>query len=137
MAHDPNVVEAEETGPGIGLLLLVGLALLILATATFLVSGLHLGAWHTPVAFAFAVAKASLIILIFMELGYHGGGSRFVFGISVFFVLLLISFVVLDVDTRFRPTVPPGPHPVLEGKGSPADVYQTPTQTTGPRGQER
>jgi cytochrome c oxidase subunit 4 len=88
------------------------------------------------VALAFSVAKAALIVWVFMELGYHKGGSRFVFGVSVFFVLLLITFVVLDVETRFPPTRPPGTHPVLEGKGAPADVYQHKTQTSGPRGQE-
>lgn len=137
MAHDPQVIEEEESEPGMGLLLVVGLALVLLAAGTFLCAGLPLGAWSTPVALTFAVAKAALIILIFMELGYQRGGSRFVFAVSVFFVLLLICFVVLDVDTRFAPTRPPGPHPVLEGKGSPADRFQTPTNTTGPRGQER
>lgn len=136
MAHDTEVDEALE-GPGIGLLLIVGVALLGVATATFLCAGLPLGKWATPLALIFAVTKAALIVLIFMELGYHRGGSRFVLGVSVFFVLLLITFVVMDVDTRFVPARPPGPHPVLEGKGSPADVFQDPLQTEGPHGEER
>jgi cytochrome c oxidase subunit 4 len=135
MASDPRVEESEE-GPGIVLLLIVGAALLLLATGTFLLAGVPMGGWSTPVALAFAVAKAALIVGVFMELGYHRGGSRFGFGVSVFFVLLLITFVVLDVKTRFPPTRPPGPHPVLEGKGSPTDRYQHPAQTSGPRGQE-
>jgi len=136
MASEPQQVE-EEVGPSIPLLLGVGVVLLLLAAGTFLCAGAKLGDWALPVALTFAAAKAALIVAVFMELGYHRGGSRFVFAVSVFFVLLLMTFVVLDVKTRFPPTRPPGPHPVLEGEGSPVDQFQTPTQTSGPRGQER
>jgi cytochrome c oxidase subunit 4 len=45
----------------------VFVALLLLLVATVGASFLPLGAWHFPIAMTFAVAKAVLIVLIFMH----------------------------------------------------------------------
>ena len=126
-------VSEEEKGLSKLAILGVGVLLLALALGTFLVSGLQLGAWSLPIALAFAVAKAALIALFFMELLHHGNGARLVLFVSVFFVLLLGSLVLSDAGMRFRLTVPPGPHPVEEGSGSPANQYEHMTDTSGPR----
>src|SRR4051812_9130402 len=132
MANPTDSAAAEE-GESIPVILGVGGLLLALALGTFLVSGLKLGLWALPVALAFAVAKATLILLFFMELLHHRGGSRFALAISVFFVLLLVGFVLADVADRFELTVPPGAHWVHEGPGSPANRFEHPTDTSGPR----
>jgi cytochrome c oxidase subunit 4 len=132
MAH-PTDSAAAERGESMVVILVVGVVLIALALGTFVVSGLHLGAWALPVALAFAVAKALLILLFFMELRHHRGGSRFAFAISVFFVLLLVGFVLGDVADRFRLTVPPGTHWAPEGPDSPANRFEKPSDTSGPQ----
>jgi caa(3)-type oxidase subunit IV len=124
---------AADRGEPIVVILGVGALLIALALGTFIVSGLHLGGWALPVALAFGFAKALLIVVFYMELKHHHGGSRFALAISVLFVLVLIGFVLGDVSDRFRLAVPPGTHWVPEGPGSPANRFQDPTDTSGPR----
>ena len=132
MALEEKTVEPEG-GTSIPAILLIGVVLIALALGTFLVSGLKLGMWSLPIAIAFAVAKAGLIVLFYMELKHHQGGSRFALAVSVFFVLLLVLFVMGDVTDRFTLARPPGTHAVQEGEGSPANQFEFPTNTSGPR----
>jgi cytochrome c oxidase subunit 4 len=125
--------EAAAGGTTIPEILIVGALLIALAFGTFFTSGLKLGAWALPVAILFALAKAALIVLFFMELKHHRGGSRFALAVSVFFVLLLVLFVFGDVTDRFRLAQPPGPYATPEGAGSPVNRFEAPTNTSGPR----
>jgi cytochrome c oxidase subunit 4 len=132
LERETEVTERDE-GISKRAILGVGALLLLLALGTFLVAGVPLGAWSLPVALVFAVAKAVLIAIFFMELLHHGNGARLVLFVSIFFVVLLGSLVIGDAGMRFRLTVPPGPHPVEEGAGSPANKYEHITDTSGPR----
>ena len=107
------MAEAAETehAPGLGLMTAVGLALLLLALGTFLVSRLELGKAELPVAMGFATAKAVLIAIFFMHLREHHGGSRMAVGVCVTFIAVLMTLVLTDVGFRSKPNRPPGPVP--------------------------
>jgi cytochrome c oxidase subunit 4 len=84
-------------------------ALCILTFATY---GLHdLIGNREPlsliVAMAIALVKSALVALFFMELWEHRGANRFVFAVSIAFVLLLMGFSIADVQTRYPLAVPP------------------------------
>lgn len=80
--------------------LVTWLALVVLTVTTFLLSRLHLGAWEMVVALGIAVAKATLVILFFMHLLEQRFANRLVVGVSVGFIVLIVSLVVADVATR-------------------------------------
>jgi cytochrome c oxidase subunit IV len=83
-----------------------------LCVLTFATYGLHdlIGGrepWSLIVAMAIAVVKSALVALFFMELWEHKGANRFVFAVSLAFVLLLMGFTIADVKTRYPLAVPP------------------------------
>lgn len=86
------------------------LALLALAALSFGLSYLTLGAWEMPLAMIIAAAKAVVVALVFMELLEAHFVARVVVAIIALWLTLLISFMVLDVLTRFdtgvRPPLP-------------------------------
>ena len=59
------------------------------------------------VAMTIALVKSALVALFFMELWEHKGANRFVFAVSIAFVLLLMGFSIADVHTRYPLAVPP------------------------------
>ena len=63
------------------------------------------------VAMTIALVKSALVALFFMELWEHRGANRFVFAVSVAFVLLLMGFSIADVKTRYPLAVPPNGPP--------------------------
>ena len=86
-------------------------ALLVLTACTILVALLPLGAWHTPMAVAIAVMKASLIVYYFMH-GYESsklvwltlGGS--LFALSLLFLFTFADYWTRDYDESIRRAVP-------------------------------
>ena len=91
-----------------GRYVIVWIALVVLTTATFLLSRVELGTpWHLLVALAIAVIKSSLVALFFMHLWDQRGANRIVFATSLVFVALLIGLTVTDNATRFPLTNPP------------------------------
>src|SRR3954467_8453789 len=79
---------------------LVALALLALAGATYGIAFIDLGVWNTAVALAIAVTKAVLVVLIFMHVRYKGGLSRVVILAGLFWLALLMTFTLTDLYTR-------------------------------------
>ncbi|MBL6756879.1 MAG: cytochrome C oxidase subunit IV family protein [Planctomycetes bacterium] len=70
---------------------LMGLTIFTVTASTF-----HLGAFDLPVAMAIATIKATLVMLIFMHLGFDKSfHSLLIYG-SFLFVFLFISFVWID-----------------------------------------
>ncbi len=106
-------------------------ALFLLTALTFGLSFIHLGALSLALALAIAVTKASLVVLIFMQLLYQRGASRAYFGLSVLLLLLLLGGVFADVGARFRPALPPGlagqlaPQPARPGELNPGHPEQS------------
>jgi len=76
-------------------------ALIILTTATFLLSGVIHGDWGVISGLLFAVAKGNLVLWIFMHLAEEPFSSRAAFLVSVSFVVLLLGMILGDIN--FRP----------------------------------
>lgn len=105
-------VEKPEKRTGTLGVLVVGVVLLSLTALTFLLHRLPHGAWSLPVALVIAGAKAALIALYYMHLREQRSSNALVLITSVVFVAVLLAVCVLETNTRFAPTVPPGPFPV-------------------------
>ena len=80
-------------------------ALMILTGATVWVAFIDLGALNTVIAMAIAVAKAILVILIFMHVRYSSPLTRIVVCGGVFWLVLLIALTLSDYLTRGWQTV--------------------------------
>ncbi len=94
-------------------------AVLLVATALTVWTGrMHLPEWGLILALVIASVKGTLVALYFMHLSEHKGANRLVFGVSVFFVALLLFFTLADVGTRFRPALPNNATP----QGWPVDL---------------
>jgi cytochrome c oxidase subunit 4 len=89
--------------------LLVWLALVALTGLSFLLSTLHLGQVDVVVALSIAAVKSALVVVFFMHILEEGLSIRVIPVAAVFFILLLVALVTLDVATRR--TVPPAPVP--------------------------
>ena len=124
----------------------IWIALVVLTIATFLLSRVHFPSpFHLLIALAIACSKSALVVLFFMHLWDHGGANRIVFVTSVFFVVLLISLVVLDNATRFellnpgRGTTlrmePPGPD-ILSPRYPPGPSLRVDTPSSAQEGED-
>src|SRR5690554_6634759 len=79
---------------------LTWVALLVLTVVTFFASRALSGGWEGLVAFVIAVMKASLVVTVFMHMLEQRFANRLVLGVAIFFVLVLLLLVLLDVNTR-------------------------------------
>lgn len=113
--------EEHHSGPLKYVIVLVALAVGTLLTVW--TGRMNLGAWNLPLALAIATTKGALVVLFFMHLAEHKGANRLVFGVSVFFVALLIVFVIFDLGTRFRAALPTGATAPQWEVGSPSGRY--------------
>lgn len=81
-------------------LLLTWAALLLLLALTFASAYVHLGTWNAVVNIVIAIAKAALVMTLFMHLKDASGLTR-AFGVAAFFfVILLIGLALSDVLSR-------------------------------------
>jgi cytochrome c oxidase subunit 4 len=76
------------------------LGLLVLTALTYAVTFVDLGPFNTLVALAIAVAKATLIVLVFMHVRYSSGLTRLVILVSLAMLLGLIAGTLDDYVTR-------------------------------------
>ena len=84
-------------------------ALVVLTVITVAVSRFDFGSANTVIAMFVATIKGSLVALFFMHLWEQRKVYRFVLLGSTVFVLLLMTFVLTDVHTRFPPARPQKP----------------------------
>jgi cytochrome c oxidase subunit IV len=75
-------------------------ALLLLTASTVAASYVELGAWHTPVGMIIALAKATLIVLIFMHGLESGRLVWMVLAAAFLFLAILYAFTLADYATR-------------------------------------
>ena len=80
-----------------------GAALLMLWGASFALSYVSLGGWALPVALAIAVAKALLVLLVFMELLHESLSMKLAILAAIALLLTLIGLMVADIVTRSPP----------------------------------
>lgn len=92
--------QARTKQPTIGLHLCIGAALLGLLAATAIAAFLPLGKFSTPVAVGIAVAKASLILLYFMNLRFGDTRLRLVAGAAFAWPSILFVLSLSDYLTR-------------------------------------
>ncbi len=78
----------------------VFVALLVLTVITVAAARVDFGALNAVVAFAIASVKAGLVLAIFMHLKYDDKLNRVIIGSSVFFLVILWIFCILDIFTR-------------------------------------
>ncbi|MEM1452952.1 MAG: cytochrome C oxidase subunit IV family protein [Planctomycetota bacterium] len=71
-------------------------ALMVLTVLTVSASQLQLGAFDLPVAMGIATVKATLVMMIFMHLGFDKSFHSLLIFSSFLFVFLFISFVLID-----------------------------------------
>lgn len=90
-------------------IVLVGVSLLVLAAISFALAHVSLGVFALPIALVIAAVKASLVAVFFMGLLKHGGSSVAAVGAALGLVVVLVAFVVIDVETRAPPPRMPPP----------------------------
>ncbi len=76
------------------------IALLVLTVLTVVVAQFHFGAANLLVAMVVAVAKAALVVFIFMGMKWESGFNRVAFLGSLFFLLLFFIFAFSDLLLR-------------------------------------
>ncbi|HAG90964.1 MAG TPA: hypothetical protein DCL41_03790 [Bdellovibrionales bacterium] len=74
--------------------------LMFLTVMTVVVAQFHFGAWNTVVAMAIASLKAFFVLAYFMHLKYDDKVFLVGFLLSIFFLIVMYFFSVLDISTR-------------------------------------
>lgn len=109
MRNESQAEPHAKEPPGARAFVLTWVALLVLAAASFALSFVHLGQLALPVALLIALAKAALVVMVFMELIAQPFTNRVVLVTAVAFVVLLAGLVAADVATRAREPLRPLP----------------------------
>ncbi len=78
----------------------VFLALLVLTALTVTAAFIHMGPFNNVVALTIAVTKALLVLLYFMHLRDSPALARLTVAGGVFWLMIMISLTMSDVDTR-------------------------------------
>jgi cytochrome c oxidase subunit 4 len=74
--------------------------LVFLTILTVYTSRLEVGVFHVPLALTIALAKGTLVVLYFMALKYDNRVNMLVFSIGTMFVVVFLTFVLLDTNFR-------------------------------------
>ena len=74
--------------------------LLVLTILTVAAAFVNLGFMNILVALAIAVVKATLVVLFFMHVKYSSKLTWVVVGAGVFWLLILLSLLMLDYSSR-------------------------------------
>ena len=80
--------------------------LLILTGLTVWAPNWGLGHWGPVVAFAIASTKAYLVLAYFMHLKYDKRENTAIIASTLFFLILLVAFCVIDIVTRITEVSP-------------------------------
>ena len=81
-------------------LVVVWAALAALLALTVALTFAPLGVWRLPASLAIAVAKAGLIVWVYMDLRREGGLTRIAALVGLLFLTLLIGMAGLDALIR-------------------------------------
>lgn len=128
MAQASRSAEHQESAISYGL---TYLGLLALTIATFLLSRRDFGIWSFVIAMGIAVTKATLVVLIFMQLWHHRGSPRLALATALAWLALLMTFVVADVHTRF-PLTNPDHNPIVGVGAEEPSKEKTPAEQQRP-----
>jgi cytochrome c oxidase subunit 4 len=86
---------------------LVGVALIVLAAVSFGASYVHMGHASLPVALGIAAVKATLVGVVFMEIGRERASFKLALLSAAFLIATLLTLVAADVTQRGTPPLPP------------------------------
>lgn len=92
--------QTNSHGPSLGIYFGIFFALMFFTAVTVAVAFVDLGVLNTVVALVIAGFKASLVIMFFMHLKYVNKRQWLVAFGGIFWLALLITFVVTDMQTR-------------------------------------
>ncbi len=87
--------------------LVAWVALVILAGLSFLLAEAHLGAAGTPVAFAIAAVKGSIVVIAFMHFARARASVHLAAFVGMMLFALLIGLAAADIATRDPPPLLP------------------------------
>src|SRR5262245_1798239 len=79
---------------------LIFAALLALTLTTVLVASAPMGGWHTPIALAIAVGKATLVVLFFMHALHSPRLTWIVILGSIFWLAIMLILTLADYFSR-------------------------------------
>jgi cytochrome c oxidase subunit 4 len=88
----------QQTSPVTYIAVFVGL--LALTATTVAVAGIPLGLWHTPVALAIAIAKATLVVLFFMHALHSNRLTWIVIGGAILWLGIMLALTLADFVSR-------------------------------------
>ena len=74
--------------------------LIFLTVSTVITASFDLGGFNVPLALTIAAAKATLVVMFFMALKYDTKVNMMVFSVGILFVIVFLSFVLLDTEFR-------------------------------------
>ncbi len=97
------------------ILAITAFALLVLTVVTVWIASFEFGDLNIWIALTIAVAKGSLVVMIFMHLKYDRPFHALIFCASLAFVALFISFALTD-SKEYAPDLLPGNAPLVEEK---------------------
>lgn len=97
------------------ILLTTGIALLILTGITVWMADMDFGNYNIFIALVIAGFKGSLVVLFFMHLRYDRPFNGIVFITAMAFVVLFISFALLDTK-EYASDIDPGDAPMIKVK---------------------
>lgn len=92
--------QAEHHITSIKTLAIVFGALVFLTIITIIVAQVDLGMMNVPIALAIAIAKGTLVVLIFMGLLWDNKINGVIFAVAIIFLLVFLSLTLFD--TVFR-----------------------------------
>ena len=75
-------------------------ALMVLTALTVLVAQVNLGFFNIILAMFIAIIKASLVLMFFMHLYYDNRTNLMFFIGSIIFLIIFITFTLIDIDYR-------------------------------------
>lgn len=84
-----------------------GLALVVLWAVSLGLSYADLGAAGLPVAMVIAVAKAMLVLMVFMEIVRESTSVKLAFAAATVLLTILVGLIIGDIGTRERPPLAP------------------------------
>lgn len=101
--------EREPRQGSRGAIVASGVALLVLAAASYGFSFIHSSSWGLPVALAIAALKAFVVISVFMEVRRETASVKLVAITALLIMALLVTLTTADVATRNEPALSPPP----------------------------
>jgi cytochrome c oxidase subunit IV len=99
---------SEHAHPSVGLYFLIFGVLMVFTAITVAVAFVNLGPLNNVVALLIAFIKTVLVVLFFMHVRYSSRTTKIFAAAGFFFLSILISFTVSDMQVR---------HPAPQSKG--------------------